>query len=247
MRLINRLFSFRPIKTMTTQKVSYLTQQQAKDIDEELFNEYKFSVDQLMELAGLSCAAAIEKAYNDKHQYSKCLVIVGGGNNGGDGLVCARHLKLFGYEPFVFYPKRTDKPLYRNLLHQCERMNIEVIDKIPTESNINLIVDAIFGFGFAGEIREPYNQILKEIKNLEKTKPIISIDIPSGWDVEKGPINDDCIQPECVISLTAPKLCMKYFQGKYHFLGGRFVPKALEEKYKINLPNYSNSEQIIQI
>jgi len=46
---------------MTTQKVSYLTQQQAKDIDEELFNEYKFSVDQLMELAGLSCASAIGK------------------------------------------------------------------------------------------------------------------------------------------------------------------------------------------
>ena len=44
---------------MTTRKVSYLTQQQAKDIDEELFHEYKFSVDQLMELAGLSCAASI--------------------------------------------------------------------------------------------------------------------------------------------------------------------------------------------
>ncbi|CAF1145155.1 unnamed protein product [Rotaria sordida] len=61
MRLINRLFSFQQIRTMTTSKVSYLTQQQAKDIDEELFNEYKFSVDQLMELAGLSCASAIGK------------------------------------------------------------------------------------------------------------------------------------------------------------------------------------------
>ncbi|CAF3541315.1 unnamed protein product [Rotaria sp. Silwood2] len=61
MRLINRLFSFRHIRTMTTPKISYLTQQQAKDIDEELFNEYKFSVDQLMELAGLSCASAIGK------------------------------------------------------------------------------------------------------------------------------------------------------------------------------------------
>ncbi len=61
MRLINRLFLFRQIKIMTTQNISYLTQQQAKDIDEELFNEYKFSVDQLMELAGLSCASAIGK------------------------------------------------------------------------------------------------------------------------------------------------------------------------------------------
>ncbi|CAF1418052.1 unnamed protein product [Rotaria sp. Silwood1] len=232
---------------MTTPKISYLTQQQAKDIDEELFNEYKFSVDQLMELAGLSCASAIEKAYNDRNKYSKCLVIVGSGNNGGDGLVCARHLKLFGYEPLIFYPKRTDKQLYKNLLLQCEKMNIKIIDKISSEKQINLIIDAIFGFGFSGEMREPFNSILQELKTLEQTTPIISIDIPSGWDVEKGPINDNCIQPECVISLTAPKLCMKYFQGKYHFLGGRFVPKALEDKYKIILPNYSNSEQIVQI
>jgi NAD(P)H-hydrate epimerase len=61
MRFISRLFLFRQIKTMTTQNVSYLTQQQSKDIDEELFNEYKFSVDQLMELAGLSCASAVGK------------------------------------------------------------------------------------------------------------------------------------------------------------------------------------------
>ena len=176
----------------------------------------------------------LAKAYNDKDKYAKCLVIVGGGNNGGDGLVCARHLKLFGYDPSIFYPKRTDKPLYKNLLHQCEKMNIEIVDKIPSENNINLIVDAIFGFGFSGEIRQPFADILKELKQLEKSKPIVSIDVPSGWDVEKGPLNGDSIQPECIISLTAPKTCMKYFQGKYHFLGGRFVPKALEEKYKIS-------------
>jgi NAD(P)H-hydrate epimerase len=242
--------------------ISYLTQQQSKDIDEELFNDYKFSVDQLMELAGLSCASAIGKhvdskfykhflhlvkAYEDTKKYSKCLVVVGGGNNGGDGLVCARHLKLFGYDPLIVYPKRTDKELYKNLANQCEKMDIKIVDKIPTESQFNLIIDAIFGFGFSGEIREPYGKLLQEIKQLEKTIPIVSIDVPSGWDVEKGPINNDSIQPECVISLTAPKICMKHFQGKYHFLGGRFVPKALEEKYQIHLPNYPSSEQIVQI
>ncbi|CAF1101216.1 unnamed protein product [Adineta ricciae] len=232
---------------MTTQKVSYLTQQQAKDIDEELFHEYKFSVDQLMELAGLSCAASIAKAYSDAKKYSKCLVVVGGGNNGGDGLVCARHLKLFGYEPTVVYPKRTDKELYKNLTLQCEKMDIEILEKIPTKSQFDLIVDAIFGFGFSGEIREPFGSILKELKTLEKTIPIVSIDVPSGWDVEKGPGSDESLQPECVVSLTAPKSCMQHFQGKYHFLGGRFVPKALQNKYQIILPEYSGSEQIVQI
>ena len=46
-----------------------LNQKEAIDIDQELFNEYGFSVDQLMELAGLSCAHAISDAYNIKVKY----------------------------------------------------------------------------------------------------------------------------------------------------------------------------------
>lgn len=45
-------------------KVSYLNQEEATNLDLDLFNEYKYSVDQLMELAGLSCATAIAKVYN---------------------------------------------------------------------------------------------------------------------------------------------------------------------------------------
>ena len=48
-----------------------LNQKEAIDIDQELFNEYGFSVDQLMELAGLSCAHAISDAYNDKVNTTK--------------------------------------------------------------------------------------------------------------------------------------------------------------------------------
>ena len=95
-------FSKLNVRTMTTieTKLRLLNQKEAIDIDQELFNEYGFSVDQLMELAGLSCAHAISDAYNDttEKKYSdkniKSLIICGPGNNGGDGLVCARHLSL---------------------------------------------------------------------------------------------------------------------------------------------------------
>lgn len=64
-----------------------------------------FSVDQLMELAGLSVASSIESVY-PRPAYNKVLVLCGPGNNGGDGLVAARHLKHFGFDPTMYYPKR---------------------------------------------------------------------------------------------------------------------------------------------
>nr|F7DL67.1 RecName: Full=NAD(P)H-hydrate epimerase; AltName: Full=Apolipoprotein A-I binding protein; AltName: Full=NAD(P)HX epimerase; Flags: Precursor [Xenopus tropicalis] len=225
----------------------YLSQEEAQAVDEELFNEYRFSVDQLMELAGLSCAVAITKAYPVSSFTSNLptvLVVCGPGNNGGDGLVCARHLKLFkGYEPAIHYPKRPNKTLFENLTTQCQKMDIPFVSEFPSEPEVidgayNLVVDAVFGFSFKGAVREPFGNILSTLKRV--TVPIASVDIPSGWDVEKG--NPEGIQPDMLISLTAPKQSAVHFTGRYHFLGGRFVPKALEKKYSLNLPPYPGTE-----
>ena len=72
--------------------ITYLTQEQATNIDVELFGDYGFTIDQLMELAGLAVATAIAKAYPppSKGPPPKVLICSGPGNNGGDGLVAAR-------------------------------------------------------------------------------------------------------------------------------------------------------------
>ena len=69
-------------------QIRVLGQQEAAEIDQELFNDYGFSVDQLMELAGQACAHAVCRAFPDAK--GDALIICGPGNNGGDGLVCAR-------------------------------------------------------------------------------------------------------------------------------------------------------------
>lgn len=149
--------------------VKYLSQEEAMSIDQDLFNEYKFSLDQLMELAGLSCATAIAKAYPRKDMGSKSILICcGPGNNGGDGLVCARHLKLFRYNPIVYYPKKTNKQLYHNLVHQITSMDIPMAPCFPEKSHIEtqcaLIVDALFGFSFRPPIRDPFGPVIDIMK-----------------------------------------------------------------------------------
>ncbi|KYB29015.1 NAD(P)H-hydrate epimerase isoform X1 [Tribolium castaneum] len=225
--------------------VRYLGQQEAINIDKDLFNQYKFSVDQLMELAGFSCASAIAKVYPvEKYGQKPILVCCGPGNNGGDGLVCARHLSLFGYKLKVFYPQRTDKQLYHNLVHQAVSSDVVMINREPTLDEVNnefgLIVDALFGFSFKPPVRPDFKNIMEVLKCV--SVPIASIDVPSGWNVEKGMPSEGGISPELLISLTAPKQCAQFFLGKYHYLGGRFVPPKLEQKYKLSLPKYHGTE-----
>lgn len=144
--------------------MKYLNQLDATQIDIDLFTDYKYSVDQLMELAGLSCAHAIAKCYPAISE--RILVCCGPGNNGGDGLVCARHLALLGYRCDIYYPKRTNKELYQNLLWQCQSFAdaIQIVDECPTSATVErygLIVDALFGFSFKPPVRPEFRTIME--------------------------------------------------------------------------------------
>lgn len=142
----------------------YLNQSEAINIDQELFNVHRFSVDQLMELAGLSCAHAIARCYRPQELSKRVLICCGPGNNGGDGLVCARHLAMLGYHCTVYYPKCPDKELYRNLVAQCLAFDpaINFIDFCPqNDYDYSLIVDALFGFSFQPPVRENFLPIMR--------------------------------------------------------------------------------------
>ena len=89
-------------------------------------------------------------------------------------------------------------------------------------SSSDVILDAIFGFSFKPPVRSPFDSALPLIT--ASKLPIVSVDIPSGWDVEKGNDAGVGLEPDVLISLTAPKEGARKFKGR-HFLGGRFVTK----------------------
>lgn len=96
------------------------------------------------------------------------MVCCGPGNNGGDGLVCARHLAILGYKCTIYYPKRTAKELYQNLVAQCSSFGdgINFIDDCPnTVDEFSLIIDALFGFSFRPPLRESFLPIIRTLEN----------------------------------------------------------------------------------
>lgn len=150
------------------------------------------------------------------------------------------------FKPKIYYPKRTDKPLFHNLVHQCQQYGIEFLNECPKSAdNYRLIADALFGFSFKPPVRESFGDIMELLYTT--TTPICAVDIPSGWDVEKSPSKEGkYINPYMIISLTAPKLCVENFNG-IHYLGGRFVPPTLANKYQLNLPEYKGTESCIKL
>ncbi|EMP24110.1 YjeF N-terminal domain-containing protein 3, partial [Chelonia mydas] len=108
----------------------------------------------------------------------------------------------------------------------------------------NVVIDAILGADAEpGEVKEPYASILGTLKQIRI--PIISLDVPSGWDVETG--NSEGISPDILVSLTAPKQCATRFLGRHHFLAGRFLPYDVQKKFELNLPEYSGTECVVSL
>jgi NAD(P)H-hydrate epimerase len=79
----------------------------------------------------------------------------------------------------------------------------------------------------------------------ETSCKICSVDSPSGWDINLGQINN-LFTPHMNVSLTVPKKCLLNFKG-IHYLGGRFVPKEIIDKYGLTIPNYQGIDQFQKI
>lgn len=163
-----------------------LSASSAAELDKHLMSDsVGFSIDQLMELAGLAVASAIYKV-SPPSKGSRILLACGPGNNGGDGLVCARHLYHFGYSPNVFYPKPTKQHIFDGLRKQLHALKIPFVEDFESAlGDADLVVDALFGFSFHPPVRQPFDKVLESM--ISSKVPVLSVDIPSSWDVEGGP------------------------------------------------------------
>ena len=219
----------------------------AAALDKDLMSTGAFSIDQLMELAGLSVSQAVYKVH-PPNKGRKVLIVAGPGNNGGDGLVAARHLWHYGYQPTIHYPKQSKNELYQRLVTQLKSLEIPFSDDFEAAlADASHVVDAIFGFSFSGEIREPFPAIISALE--ETSVSVTSVDAPSSWTIENGPPDSGpgkTFMPAALVSLTAPKPLVKHFRGR-HFIGGRFLSPSMAKKYDLNLPEFSGMDQIVEV
>ena len=161
----------------------------------------------MMENAGAAAVRRlIEKAGSVD---SKNIVIfVGLGNNGGDGLVMARHLAGHGAKVTVMLLGTSDK-----IKTEESNWNWSILEKMPSvklmsnsfidfDFKPDILVDAILGTGIAGEIREPYASAINYINETKCYK--LAVDVPSGLDPQTGDTAN--IFTKCDMTVTFHKM-----------------------------------------
>lgn len=175
----------------------------------------------LMENAGRACVEEILKKY-PRDSIELVTILVGPGNNGGDGFVIARLLIKEGLPVKVLIlcqekqikgdSKINYDRLDSNSLHFIR--NIEKIIQLTPKKENNLIIDAIFGTGLQREVTGLYAEAINYINSLPG--PRIAIDIPSGISGDDGRILGTAVKADLSITFQLPKIGHYIHPGKTH-------------------------------
>jgi NAD(P)H-hydrate epimerase len=223
-----------------------LTREQVREIDRRAIEEYGVPGIVLMENAGRGAAELLMRLNPERRSVVVCC---GGGNNGGDGFVIARHLDIHGYRvQVVLFAQRgrltADATLNLNILH---RSRIAVTSIVPfaglPDPALNefltfadgWVVDALFGTGLSGRVREPCDRIIAAI-NAGGAK-VFAVDIPSGLDCDTGKPLGPTVRAHHTVTFVAPKVGFAAPEAR-EWLGEAHVlhigaPRALLEQYGI--------------
>src|SRR5215212_215292 len=157
----------------------------------------------LMERAG----AAMAHVVLDRFAPRQALVVSGGGNNGGDGFVIARELHRSGVEVAVLATKSDYSGDPATNLEILRNLGVRLIDDEDLDAALGateLIVDALLGTGFSGEVREREAGIIEQMNSAEA--PVLAVDVPSGVDGATGEVEGAAVFADLTVCAHAAKV-----------------------------------------
>ncbi|MBA7608055.1 Bifunctional NAD(P)H-hydrate repair enzyme Nnr [subsurface metagenome] len=224
-----------------------VTADQMRQIDQEC-GKIGLPPSVLMENAGRAVAEEVRRILDSADQ-QPILMLIGPGNNGGDGLVAARYLHDWGLQVslYLFGRRSTDDP---NLKLVRER-GIACVDVTQGEdldglddrlSSATAVVDALFGTGTSRPLGDIFVQALGQVSRVKERRPglhIIALDLPSGLNADSGAVDPACLYADNTITLAFPKV-------------GLFNPPGSDRAGKITIvdigiPSYLAEEVAIEL
>ena len=185
--------------------IVYVTSDEMRRIDDVIIREFQVDVLMLMENAGRATAIMGLQMLQGRTIGKRVACLVGGGNNGGDGMVAARHLANWGanVEMIVGTIKDRMKNVPLGQLHILEKMGIPILSTHYILRDYDLLIDGLIGYGLEGNPRDRIATIIKDAN--ASGRPILALDVPSGMNATTGKAYDPCIKATATLTLALPK------------------------------------------
>ncbi|MFH1662372.1 MAG: NAD(P)H-hydrate dehydratase [Chloroflexota bacterium] len=167
------------------------------------------TTDMLMENAGQAVAEETRRILGGIEN-KQVILLIGPGNNGGDGLVAARHLHDWGAKISLFLLGKSDKDDHN--LNLVRERGITCYDNLEgfgdLLSSADAVIDALFGTGKSRSLEDVFKQALEQVTVARKKRlrlRIIALDLPSGLDADSGACDLACLYTDHTITLGFPK------------------------------------------
>jgi len=188
------------------------------------------SLEMLMENAGRAVATQVSQVLPSVIG-KRVLVLVGPGNNGGDGLVAGRYLRDWGAKvdiclcaPRAQNDKNLKSAIQRGIpiIHAYEGGNLAEFG--VAISSADVIIDALFGIGKIRPIEGIFKEVLQKVSLVKgrKSKPVlVAVDLPSGLNSDTGEVDPSCPYADITVTFGFPKV------GLFNFPGAEKVGKLI--------------------
>lgn len=229
-----------------------LTTDQMREVDRWMIADIGITLIQMMENAGRDLATLTRELSDGTVESKNIVVLVGRGNNGGGGMVAARHLKNWGARVSVVLADTAERysDLPARQLEILQKMGVPiVVDDTAPLGNAAMILDALIGYGLRGAPRGAAAELIRAA-NASDVKTI-ALDAPSGLNTTSGEIYDPCIHASATLTLALPKLGLLKHAAR-RVVGDLYVadigvPPKVYAQMGIDVPNLFAQSEIVLI
>lgn len=193
--------------------VKVLTVEQMRQVEQDCAR-MGLPANVLMENAGLAVAEEVRRILGDIDQ-QHILILIGPGNNGGDGLVAARHLHDLGADVSLYLLEQ--RPAVDPNLELVQQRGITCVEAAQDAnlarlddrlSSATAVIDAVLGTGKSRPLSADFSLALDRVTKAREKRPglrIFALDLPSGLNADSGAVDPACLYADNTITLGFPK------------------------------------------
>jgi NAD(P)H-hydrate epimerase len=231
---------------------------QMAEVDRLMIEEFGIELIQMMENAGRNLAEAAHRLLGGHLLERRVIVLCGTGNNGGGGMVAARHLHNRGAAVQVVgagrayqmagAPAPRLKEVPARQWRILQGMGLTVARDVDL-AQADLIIDALIGYGLSGDPRGAMAEWIEQANAAKR--PILALDTPSGLDTTTGMAGNPCVRAADTLTLALPKTGLLAPQAR-PFVGQLYladigVPPELYHRLDIEVGPLFADDSIVRI